>query len=193
MLTIAPAVAATTTTTALLAIGALARVRCAFGMRFTGAICGLAFRTRTTLPTFWARATATTTVVGAWATVLTRTALAVVTRCLSWTLRRRVRGAGVDCSDRRCRAACLGGGRVFTARTVAARRATATTIAATAAATTIPTATRATRATTATRTAAATTGVFALRSATRGNDGHDQFRFDAFHFDLEADVGLNLG
>jgi hypothetical protein len=86
-LTIAATIAAATTPPPLLAIGALARVCCAFGVRCTGTICGLALRTRTTLPTFRARATATTTVVGtvvgARATVLTRTALAVVTRRLS--------------------------------------------------------------------------------------------------------------
>jgi hypothetical protein len=170
-LTITPAVAAATTTTAFLAIGALARVCCAFGIRCAGATCGLAFRTRTTLPTFRARATATATLVGVWTTVLTRTALAFLAWCLC--LRRRVRRAGIDCAGRRFRAACLGGGSVFATRTVAARTATTTTIAAAAAATTITTATRATRATTATRTAAATAGVFTFRSAARGNDGDD--------------------
>ena len=132
-----------------MAIGALAGVRGAIGIRGVACTSRLAFRTRATLPTFRARATATTTVVGAWATVLTRTALAVVTRRLSWTLRRRVRHAGVDCARRRFCAACLGDGRVFATRTVAARGTTATTIAATAAAATVATTTRATRATTA--------------------------------------------
>jgi hypothetical protein len=80
VLTVTATIAAATTTTALLAIllavGALAGVGGAIGVRCTSR---LAFRTRATLPTFRAGATATTTVVGAWATFLPRTALAFVT------------------------------------------------------------------------------------------------------------------
>ena len=183
--TITPATTATALLAILLAIGALAGVRGAIGMRGAGYTTRLAFRTRATLSAFRAGATATTAVVGAWATVLTRTALAFVTR--------RLRG-GRACVHRASggfRAACLSGWSVFAARTVAARGATATAIAAAAAAT-ITAATRAARATTATGTAAATAGVFTFRRATRCDDGHNEFRFDALDFDLEADVGLDL-